>query len=439
MKKLIPLLLLSALLRLAWWFYTHYTAEDAYITFGFARRLAEGQGFAYNIGEPIYGTTTPLFTLLMTLWMFISSDPALGATLFGLLASLGGLVFLYLSLNRWETQFALWPIVLALPIIMEDMAGMETSLLFLFVAGAWWAYQSKRPLLAGVMCGLLLWTRMDSIVFVIVMFFLYANKPNVLWFILGTLVYLPWLIFAHVYFGSEIPFTLTAKMVAYGTGVDRLPMQFGRLLDYFPLPLFLSTMASFAVLPRKYIPLAIFFVLETAFLCYSGSTFFSRYFYLLFVTSSLLIGVALSIQTKRWKVIGLLAFLLMTFRWETVEHYKYVQEERHANLQKIGMWLNENTPVDATLQLEPLGYMGYYADRFVYDEVGLVTPVVVELHRRQIGADNFYKYLKTDYVILQCGQARNVMEDFDRDYDLIQTFTEGHPRACYEVWERTDG
>lgn len=439
-RNLIFLLALAVTVRIAFFLHTGHTAEDAYITFAFARNLTEGDGFTYNLGHPIYGTTTPLFALLMVPWMLISYEPALGATMLGLLAVIGGLFFMYRSLARWEHWTALIPLAVSLPLIAEDMSGMETPFLFLFLAGAWWSYMKGNPLWTGVFCGLLLWTRIDSVVFVAIMFFLYFNRPNVLWFLAGLAIYLPWLVFAQFYFGSVLPFTVTAKIVAYGTGVENLPMHFGRMVSYFTVPYLLAFIACLPYISKKYMPLVWFFVLETTFLCYSGATFFDRYLYLPMVSSALLIGTAISNLPKpSWRTAGVVVFILLTFSRSDLEYFKSLQQNRNEHLREIGMWLNKNTSTDTTLQLEPLGYMGFYADRFVYDEVGLVTPAVVELHRQKIGAENFYKYLKTDYVILQCGQAGNVMEDFDAEYDLIKTFSEGTARACYEVWERTDG
>src|SRR5512141_1854778 len=42
------------------------TIDDSFITFRYARNLLAGQGFVYNPGERVQGTTTPLYTLLMT-------------------------------------------------------------------------------------------------------------------------------------------------------------------------------------------------------------------------------------------------------------------------------------------------------------------------------------------------------------------------------------
>src|SRR5260221_14517364 len=41
------------------------TIDDAFITFRYSRNIVEGQGFVYNPGSRVLGTTTPVYTLLM--------------------------------------------------------------------------------------------------------------------------------------------------------------------------------------------------------------------------------------------------------------------------------------------------------------------------------------------------------------------------------------
>src|SRR5713226_7338552 len=87
--------------RLAWLAFTNFTFEDAFITFQFARRLAAGEGFVYNSGEPIYGTTTPLFALLVAGWLKVfPGNVVFGARLFDLLACTASLALTWAVLGR---------------------------------------------------------------------------------------------------------------------------------------------------------------------------------------------------------------------------------------------------------------------------------------------------------------------------------------------------
>src|SRR5438477_8755369 len=40
--------------------------DDGYITLRYAANIAEGRGFVYNVGEPVWGTTTPLLALVLS-------------------------------------------------------------------------------------------------------------------------------------------------------------------------------------------------------------------------------------------------------------------------------------------------------------------------------------------------------------------------------------
>src|SRR5258708_17172329 len=44
---------------------TPRTIDDAFITFRYARNLLSGNGFVFNPGQHVLGTTTPLYTLLL--------------------------------------------------------------------------------------------------------------------------------------------------------------------------------------------------------------------------------------------------------------------------------------------------------------------------------------------------------------------------------------
>ena len=52
-------------LRVALFAATGFQADDAFITYRYAENLAGGLGFVYNAGERVYGTTTPLLTLVL--------------------------------------------------------------------------------------------------------------------------------------------------------------------------------------------------------------------------------------------------------------------------------------------------------------------------------------------------------------------------------------
>ena len=168
---------LAALLALGagvWlWFAlnTHIALEDAYITFRYAWNLAEGSGFAFNPGERVLGTTTPLQTLLLAaLGRAVGPEriPLLAEIvmpLFGLLAG----ATMYLTLRRLGLArvgialglllFLLHPLV-----IRTALGGMETPLALFLMALSMYFLARRRLSAATFSVALLALCRLDGLV-----------------------------------------------------------------------------------------------------------------------------------------------------------------------------------------------------------------------------------------------------------------------------------
>lgn len=441
--KILPILIIcvtAILLRVWFTTYTHYTAEDAHITYQFSRNVSEGNGFALNKGEPIYGSTTPLLTLLLAGWYRISSNLVLGSKIIALLSCAGGLWFLYFSIQgKREAIIVTVLLAVSMKLIAEEMQGMEMPLIFLFMVGAWYGYIHGMPLLSGIMCGLLLWTRVDCIVFVgcIFIFHLLQWRTAPL-FILGTLVYLPWLIFSHYYFGSIIPFTITAKAVAYGIGNPPFTTHLIRIAQYVSYPICASALIGMFFLRGRELFFPLLLVASVFVLALKGMTFFDRYFYTVTITALIITGIAIAkIPYPLLRNMAILGAIVFTYNFsKPISYYKDMQAKRHTLLTEMGLWINENTPDDATVLLEPLGYVGYYAQRRMLDQVGLVTPEVVDLYKQGVKGHEMYTYLHPDYVIMSCGEYNKVMDDFSLYYEKIQSFQANYVKSCYEIWEK---
>src|SRR5436853_4638991 len=84
------------------------TIDDAFITFRYSRNILEGQGFVYNPGTRVLGTTTPLFTLIMAVvgGVLGGQDFPWYAIVVSALADAGTAALLFLlarrlTCNRW--------------------------------------------------------------------------------------------------------------------------------------------------------------------------------------------------------------------------------------------------------------------------------------------------------------------------------------------------
>lgn len=453
MKKILPiliLLILSTIVRLWWLKTTNYTAEDSFITFQFSRNIFRGGGFSLNFGVPVYGSTTPLLSLLLAGWLFLSRDIVLGSRIIDMVAVLGGMVFLYGSFSDKRTAFiALFIIALSSRLYVEEMQGMETPLTFLFLAASFYGFRKQLPVFAGIMAGLLLWTRVDTVFWVVTLFVIYLildYKQSFKYFLATTAVYLPWIIFSWLYFGSPVPLTIVAKQIAYGLHSSPPLTHLLIIIKYVSWPVIILAILSIpATMKNKYFSIfAIFAVVEITQLIFFGTTYFARYFYLFTLVCYIILGFGISdairqtimrsTDNKRYLwAITLLVVAVISFPRIYSSATNYHNHFDGVNVH-IGQWLNSNTPPGSTVLLEPLGYVGWYADRYMIDEVGLVTPKVVELNGKIPGSE-FFRVFWPDYVVWTCNGGGKVRSEIAEYYSIVQIFGDQSRSCLYEVWE----
>lgn len=487
----IPVLLIviSLLLNAGWMFYTNYTEEDAFITFRVAQHVASGDGFVYNLGEPIYGSTTPLLTLLLSLWIkFISPNVIFAARLLNLIAVVGMLFFSWqaikaLGRSTFEQTGVLLALLTSSKLIYMNTQGMETPLGLALLAASFYFWLKDRPNLAGLVCGLLLWTRIDFAFWVMILIFIASFsrwQDSVRIAVISAVTYLPWVVFAFFYFGSPIPFTVTAKWVAYNQFNESPYLeQLSVILQYLSpfradgnLSLWGTAIAFILAAwgiwvnrstPKKgLVLLTIFIGFEAARLTLTRTTYFSRYFVPILWAMMIVAGVGLGALWERIKTTRLdkrlfLFFALILFMLQLYTGLDFAarvkdrQIYRHEqSLKAMGLWLKNNAAPNSVIMLEPLGYVGYYSEQIMLDEVGLVTPAVVELKRQRIQAENYASIFKPDYVIVHCDDTLRIppVSDAGPNYSLAIKFDpmnsveaiHGEPAlpwlSCYEIWEK---
>jgi len=230
------------------------TIDDSYITYRYARNILAGQGFVYNPGEHVLGTTTPLYTALMVLGGSLTGGtrapfPQIAILINALADGIVCLLLLRMG-RRLGFQYAgpgaalVWAIA---PFsVTFAIGGLETSVFVLLMVGTACAHLENRHYLTMLLAALSLLTRPDALIFIIPL------GLDRLWQIVQEqrqkrlspsrvlvelLVFLipvaSWLIFAYLYFGSPIPHSMAAKTLAY-----RLSPASGfiRLLQHYATP-----------------------------------------------------------------------------------------------------------------------------------------------------------------------------------------------------------
>lgn len=156
-----------------WWF----VCDDAYISFRYARHLAEGHGLVFNLGEspPVEGYTNLLWTLWSALWQALHVAPEWPANLVSCAAAVtlvlsgAGLAARLGNLTALQT-FAAGAVVAALPATgVWSSSGLETMACAAAVFGAaerLLAPERPRVLCAALWAAAACWLRADGFVFV---------------------------------------------------------------------------------------------------------------------------------------------------------------------------------------------------------------------------------------------------------------------------------
>lgn len=229
------------------------TIDDAYITYRYARNILAGEGFVYNPGERVLGTTTPLYTLsLVSIAAFSgrtqANFPVIALVLNAIFDSITAWLLWKLGI-RLRSKFAgvtaalLWAIA---PFsVTFAIGGLETSLYVLLLTATVYAHLQKHHTQTAFLAALSLLTRPDALILlgpVILDRLVQIIRQNNLKtdrrlpYQEGLAFGIPtiaWFGFATLYFGSPIPHSVMAKTLAY-----RLPDSAAliRLLQHYATP-----------------------------------------------------------------------------------------------------------------------------------------------------------------------------------------------------------
>jgi hypothetical protein len=449
----------------AWWIRfrlaTGIVLEDALITFRFAENLAQGHGFAFNPGEPVLGTTTPLLTLVLAglgAPFGVEHIPALANAVL-MLAGAAALVCLHLAARRSGLGAApafLATVLVAFhaDVVWSAAGGMETPLLLAGIAASLLAAATGRMVATGVVLGLCVLTRIDAVCWAVALAAAVGwRRPAGLARIAASAaaVLLPWAAYSLVAFGTLVPNTVTAKRTVVHLGDVSLPRHVVEHLSWFSAGLgvratggpfealvlgvlvclvLFGVVASVTRRDRAFLlPLALF----PALLCgvyLVGDAPHEFAWYLVPVTFCALplaaagvfeLGRAVRLRADSTDAPSLLGIAVAALVLEPVLLNVFVGNahalKNHARYQRIenglrravGEWLAANTPPDASVAMEAIGYQGTFARRRVIDLAGLVSPDVVRIRARSADPAAAFslvlRELRPDYLVLRSFEA----------------------------------
>lgn len=449
------------------------TGDDAFITFRYVRNLISGHGYVFNPGEYIFGTTTPLYTLYLALIGKSGLDFIIVGKLTNIVADAASAVLLFIVVFRASNRIVAWAtalLVLSSPYnLLFSASGMETGIYTFMILLVLYLYEQSQWKLMALVGGILVLVRPDGLLalLVISLFWLIDGQElrvGAKYAFLTGLVMLPWFIFATWYFGSPIPHSISAKALTYRSSI---PMDWLYTLWYIfaqrggiggtLLIVILLGTGSVAILSRQTLrPLRLYLVWVVLYIAtftfFQSGRFGWYYAPIMPILFTLLVlgGSEWFEQTRRFTAMTnimqsnlryilagtlFLAFIVTSGfsiygAWQNA--YKEVAYEKTI-WQPLGLWIRENSSSDATVALESIGGVGWYSERYIWDEGGLVSTKIYILNKETPGKINVLAILQTYHPDLYIAwnpweletylSAPEAQAWFKANYGLVNSYT----------------
>lgn len=400
---LLPLLLL-VLARILAWLTLPLASEDAYITFRFARNLAGGHGLVYNPGDPVFGFSSPGWTLWTALGCALAQDPVLWTRSTTLLADILTLLLVGHMIEReadgsgdraraaawcFTFFFAGWPYF-----SIVAVSGMENSAMLTLIALT--AVMARRSsVTAGPLLGLLALWRPEGVACAAVIALGARPRDRVV----GLAVFAAGLAALTAWFGSPIPQSLIAKSSIYGTPGPwagrawwgwalplRMPGAFGtgeaRHLSALSVMLGPAAVAGAIALWRRRTS-ALALALGACLAVWLGYTLLGVayfYWYLLLPLAGVaaLAAVGLPRLVRGGLLYASIALLVATTWVDAHSLYVGRAQNEYYGFAMVADWLRDHVRPGDKVMLEPIGLVGWRSPVVVVDEVGLVSPSVAK-------------------------------------------------------------
>lgn len=496
--------LLAVLIRIVFWLYTHRYWEDALITCLHSENFALGHGLTHvRPGEPpLHGFTSPLSVTIPLIgdlmhvgwgvdFLKLVSLPCAALTVLYVLA-IGihpkvrfpaPLIVLAMGYAAFEHQQILW-----------GMAGMETQVAEVILLASIYYCIAWRPIPLGITLGLCMLARPDYAFWTVIVGVYGIFRERwwqwkqpvdggrwLHWVVACALaVYLPWIVFTLVHYGSPLPNTIIAKGLGYPDWWDKVDvvnwftikrhtwMMMSEQLHLLLGPTFAghgaglhvfftngpespiaNVMFAFCVLGtlaillrRQYAlwPLAACAVIYSLYYVYLVPVVFGWY-KVPYVMLLLLLSVR-GLQAATFWIPGdafrrgaqmacAVAYLLPFIVILPVTFHTERQIQQHVENDvrtRAGLYLQEHMARDEAVGCEPLGYMSYYSRGNVYDWPGLASRTVVAWSKENEGRrslENMVKDLQPEYLFLRDMEILFWFKDpqwFRDHYHVAETF-----------------
>lgn len=427
--------------------------DDPYITFRYARNWADGNGFVFNTGERVMGTTAPFYALILGAGALAGIDiPFLaGCMTVASIALVGILIFRLLEHEGHAVAGAVAGLIIVTHPLIGDTQGFELNFFFAFVFGGAWSYRKGRPGVAGLLLALATLTRADGCVpaGLIGCHALFSDR-RAFWAFVITFA-LPVSIAAtaaYDYFGHPLPGTLEAKRAMGQSGFWRNYLYGGaRVAALYLLvsPLMVGVLVLAAIgakrtwHDRTWLACVLAFWAVTVAGTYTILGIPSAYHYYTQFVPCLAVLAGLGAEHVRARLAEIhprafhaaVAILIVAQIWPA--HRGITNPEPRFDLyREAAEHLAVHVDPEHRVAAVEIGIVGYFSGVRVLDLVGLTEPRV---RARMAEGDVAWavRELRPEYLLFHDPPWQSIetgivdTEDFDDRYGRIHTFSGERP------------
>ncbi|MCH9687847.1 MAG: hypothetical protein K0V04_40830 [Deltaproteobacteria bacterium] len=436
--RLVGLALPMWVLIVNMWRVHWFTIDDSYISFRYARNLANGWGLVYNPGEAIEGYTNFSWTVVLAGGIELGLDPHTVAKSLGAVAALGVLWLVYRLSDRLLPHktlpcVATWLLASSMPTSAYAVLGLETSAFTLLVL--WGTDRMFREVergdtipWSGLLFALAGLTRPEAPMFLGLPMLLlgrgFFSRQNLLRGALCATPLLVHMLWRHGYYGAWLPATLGAKTGDLGLQLDRGGDYLAGYVEHAgPIVFFALFGLAMGLVTRSREIVSLGAVTAACFIytLVVGGDWMSYYRFLAPAEpfGFLLVGLAvrrIAETTDAAALVGLGLFGVYV-GWLRYDHLRegqnrLIKEEMRYWDNTAGQaarWL-ANQPTPGRVAIGDIGFVGYHTDYPILDLLGLVDPVIGQLpggYTRKIG-DGFvdrYFDVRPEYAVLVMSSA----------------------------------
>lgn len=422
-------------------FRTGFPLDDAWIHQTFARNLVQFKEWSFNPGYPTSGSTSPLWTFLLTPAFLLNIPPVVWALILGGLFFCLTVILIKAVVERFVPIEGTFLYITAVAVtamewhlIWAAASGMETILFCLLLTLVLYLSLSTRskPFLIGLAIGASIWVRPEGVTMLgpVMLILMYTHRKD--WksllreviIVLGglSILMVPYLLFNYNLSGSIWPNTLTAKQLEYQGLLKTNALQ--RYIDLFTVPMVGGNLllipgfiyAIYSSFRNKEIHIIAFAIWLFGFVLMYSLSLPVTYQHGRYLIPIIPIYLCLSIpgvfqifEKIKQKKLGFVTQMVWSVSIILVSAaFGYLGAKAYANdvavieteMVEPSKWIANNTPADSRIAAHDIGALGYFGNRYVIDLAGLVNKEVVPILTDPVGLRSFLKETAASYLMI---------------------------------------